>query len=416
MKKITLVQPVTFSYVVALMALILGLFAALTLPAQAVTPGCETVVAIDNNTNEWAPYAPLASDGADVAENYLYYNSTAGTWSPAGTGWQLGDDWRTDLDRMMDIEEVKTCNNAVELFFLYDSYFPLLGLEEVDRFNGVASGTFIEFGDVSSSNAPSSPIPSPADWNKWIVFELNSAADPETKYWYTIEFDMSQGEVGVDPTDTTDPNAVDDIKTKFWSDNPALGDQGAFNPFVDTLEVTFDPSSSTSVISALNKAYTNGALEGDLDLLNAAGEDIFTVTGWAYGDAIEVSMSTYDDSAFNIFAPAGFSGMATAAVATDATSSSTIRIKKVGPQTFSVAKKYKKKPKVALEVGDVKGSKYKWQLQSKKKHVIRKQSTVKPKKTFKKLVRGRTYKARVKVKVGDTWTPFSKRITFRLKR
>lgn len=393
---------------------LVGLIGMSTSPVYAIS-ACSSVQ-IDNNTADWTNVVTLLTDGADITENYVYYNSTTATWSPAGTGWQTGDDWRVDLDRMMDIENVKTCNSAVELFALYDSYYPLLGLEPVDPINGAVSNIYYEFGDDVSVDGPGSTIGSPADWHKWIVFSMNNLISTSTGvesgdvYFYTIEFDMESGEVGVDPTDTVDPNASDDLVMQLWEDTDG---SGTFHPNVDTVLLTFDSSSSNAALPpGAQKQYTDGALELDFDLLSTTGQDVFSVTGWNYTDYLEIAVSTYDDS-YWATVPAVVNPAVSSA--SDSTSTGQYKIKKVGPRGLTVTSKNKTKKTVALKAEKVSGAKYKWQLESKKYSVLRNKKVAKNQHVFKKLESNVTYTARVRMKVGDTWTPYSERVKFKIK-
>ncbi len=370
--------------------------------ASAVS-ACSSVV-IDNNASEWTPITSLVSDGADVTENWWYYNSTTDTWVNEVTevtgaaALAAGYDWRLDVDRMMDIEDVKVCNDAQWFYVYYKSFFPLVGIEPLDVVTGDGGGSYFELGDVDSTNGPGDTIGSPVDFDKWLVFSINNLTAQDDLYFYTIHLTMDEFDSSIPGME---PGIDNPVEIKFWEDTD---NSGTFHYNVDTELIDFTTAQlSSNANNSGSKLYTEGALEVDMALV-ASGDDVFNVTGWNYYDYLEVSLSTFDDSYFGTV-------LASTDVnkAIDSTEVGRYKLKKLKGNQPRVIKKFRKAHKLTIKTKKIKGaSKYRWQIKGSDGKLVQQKTIRKRRATFRGLDPETTYTVRVRVRVDDQWLPYTK--------
>ncbi len=366
-----------FMYFGAVFAFIVG-FTALPFSAHAVDVSESCPVVIDNDTTEWLTVdALVSSEGTTVGVDYYWTGTEWVTTEPSSYTYS------TNVQQMADLENIKVCNDVTSMYLYVDAQHPMFALYDT------AAEEYVEFGDPNDAANPGMP----EAFDYWMVYEMQKVGSNNI-YYYGIHLVTAVGDPGLQSGPT---------KHALYEDD---GD-GVFNPNTDTELAEFDTGGNEVENGEQGegevKAYDQeGGLEVALDLINADGEGVFTLTDISYGDTVTMSVAMYSGSGF---ASTGILPIGPAAV--DETDSFEYTVAAVGVQNVIAPKKHRKKKSVKVKWDAVSiADGYDVWLYSNKGKKLREFSTTKLGKTFKKLKKGK-YSVKVRATIGTIITPWS---------
>ncbi len=355
----------------ALSMLALGifiLFPAVSMAGVDVKNNCP--IDLDSNTSEWADIASLVTDASDTVGTTYYWVDDAWTTTEPDSY-----EYSTNVAQMADLENIKMCNDATTMYLYVDAQHPMFGIYDM------ADEKFIEFPDSTDMGMPE-------EFNYWMVYEIQKKNKTKTLF-YGIHLYSAVGDAGLESGPTKEALYEDD------------GD-GVFNPNLDEELVEFNSDENRDESEEDTKGGKefdqNGALEVGLDLINSDGEGLFTETKIDYGDTLNVSVSMYPNSSFaSSVASSGLSSV-------EETDTFEYVLTKAGVENLRTYSK--KKHRTTIKFRKVPGA---------TKYIVKKYLGSKYKNTYRvtnnqKLLKGlksnKTYKVKVRAKVGSVYTPY----------